>query len=649
VIEFVQVSKRYGGQILLENESFRLTAGERAGFVGPNGAGKSTLFDLMAGEAEPDSGRIERMKGLRIGYLRQHLTPGTDKMAVIDFVEKAAPDLDEIARESEWVGRRLAEGGDGAGEEAALLRRLGELQSRFEDRGGYGLRARAAAALAGLGFAEEDLARPLETFSGGWRMRAELSRALIAEPDLLLLDEPSNYLDLPAVEWLKRRLEDFRGTLAMVSHDRYLLGALCRVTFEVAGGRVTRYPGPYPWYAREREKRHALQQARAANEERRREQIERFVERFRSKNTLATRVQSKIKMLERMERTEVVAVARGRGEIRLAPPPRCGERVLSCEGVGFRYAADRPWIFRGVTWELRRGAKVAVVGPNGAGKTTLLRIMAGQLAPVEGRCGLGHLVVPGYQSQETAGGMPPDRDGLSILKAAAPDASESELRTLLGGFGFSGKAVEKRLDVLSGGERIRLAFARILARPPNLLLLDEPTTHLDVESREALQDALCAYEGTVVMVSHDVEFVRAVAGEILDVRPGGGGVRAYAGGYDYYRELLAREASSAPPDPAVAPPDAAKAAAAGRWQDRKQRKAALRKAEKELAAVEAAIAALETAQEAAQTELAAPGLSADARAAAGRRWKEVETELAARYAEWEEIGSRRDALAGDDG
>ena len=323
MIEFAQVEKRYGGQVLLERESFRLLAGERAGFVGPNGAGKSTLFDLMAGEAEPDGGRIERMKGLRIGYLRQHLTPGTEGTAVLEFVEKAAPDVESIRREMADLEGRLG----GGEEEARLLRRLGELQAQFEDAGGYRVRATAAAALAGLGFAEKDMGRPLGEFSGGWRMRAELSRALMAEPDLLLLDEPSNYLDLPAVEWLRRRLEDFRGTLAMISHDRYLLEALCEVTFEVAGGRVTRYPGRYSWYAGERERRRAQELARAANEERRREQIERFVERFRSKNTLATRVQSKIKALEKMERTEVHEVARGRGEFRLAEPSRCGEQV----------------------------------------------------------------------------------------------------------------------------------------------------------------------------------------------------------------------------------------------------------------------------------------------------------------------------------
>jgi ATP-binding cassette subfamily F protein 3 len=649
VIEFVHVSKAYGGQVLLRDESFRLLAGERAGFVGANGSGKSTLFDMIAGEAEPDGGRIERMKDIRIGYLRQQIPKGADETGLLEYVEKAAPDLEGLKSEMARLEERLG-GGGGGEEESAILRRLGELQSRFEDMGGYGARARAASALTGLGFGEEDWERPMGSFSGGWKMRAELTRALMAEPDLLLLDEPSNYLDVPAVEWLKRRLGEFRGTLAMISHDRYLLESLCRVTMEVAGGRVTRYPGPYSWYAVEREKRRELAEARAANEARRREQIERFVERFRSKNTLATRVQSKIKMLERMERTEVpVAAAGGRGRIRLAPPPHCGREVWRCEGAGFRYG-EGAWVFRHAEVAISRGDKVAVIGPNGAGKTTLLRMMAGQLSPMEGSCRWGHLVKPGYQNQETAMGWDGTLDCLGVMKAAAPDLAEGELRGILGGFGFSGKDVEKRTGVLSGGERIRLAFARLLARPPNLLLLDEPTTHLDVESREALQEALAGYPGTMAVVSHDVEFIRATAGRIVEVLPHGGGVRVFEGGYDGFREWQAR-AGGAESAEAAGGGDAAAVAAkeekVARHQDRKRLKSEMRKAEKEMARLESEIAALEEEQGRLNEVLAAAGTEAGERAAAGRRLKEIAGELEGKYAAWERVGAERDGLAGE--
>ena len=642
MIEFRQVSKRYGGQIVLDRVDFRLLAGDRIGIVGPNGAGKSTIFELIVGECDADAGAVARAKDVRIGHLRQQLAPGAEATPIQAYVEQAAPDLETIRAEIHRVEARLA--GDEAEESRTLLRRLGELQTQFEVQGGYDLHARAAAALTGLGFRVVDLRRPLGEFSGGWQMRAELARALIAEPDLLLLDEPSNYLDLPAVEWLRRRLENFRGTLAMISPDRYLLENLCETTLEGAGGRVTRYPGRYSWYAEEREKRREVSLARQANENRRREQIERFVERFRAKNTMATRVQSRIKMLEKMERTETVEVARGRGQFRLAKPPHCGQEVLRCEDLGFAYEAGK-WIFRGVDLAVQKGEKLAVVGPNGAGKTTLLRVLAGQLAPGEGKRTTGHLVVPGYQSQETADTMDRTRNCLEILKAVAPDAHETEIRTLLGGFGFSGEAAEKRVEVLSGGERIRLAFARILIRPPNLLLLDEPTTHLDVESREALQDALAAYDGTVVLVSHDVAFVRAVAQGIVAVAPDGGGVRRFAGGYDYYREKIAQEAGEATPV-ADQPLDAAKAARVEAMRDRKALKADLRRAEKEVAALEAEIAAFEKEQSTLHERLAAAETSLEDRAAAGRRLKEIEDALSAKLDAWETAGSRRDDLAG---
>jgi ATP-binding cassette, subfamily F, member 3 len=640
MIEFHQVSKRYGGQVILDAVEFRLLAGERAGIVGPNGAGKSTIFDLIVGESEVDSGSILRAKDIRIGHLRQQVNPADEQTPLKTYVEKAAPDLETIQNEIHHIEERLA--GDEAGEAQVLLNRLGDLQTQFEVQGGYDLHARAAAALTGLGFQVEELMRPLGEFSGGWQMRAELSRALIAEPDLLLLDEPSNYLDLPAVEWLRRRLDGFRGTLAMISHDRYLLESLCTSTFEVAAGRITRYPGRYSWYAQEREKRLAVSLSHQASETRKRQQIEQFVNRFRAKANLATRVQSKIKMLEKMERTEVIQVVRGKGQLRLAPPPHCGQEVLRCESLGFSYDADQ-WIFRGVDLAVQKGEKLAVVGPNGAGKTTLLRVMAGQLNPVEGKRQPGHQVVPGYQSQESADTMDPTRSCMATLKAIAQDASESEIRTLLGGFGFSGDAAEKRVGVLSGGERIRLAFARILIRPPNLLLLDEPTTHLDVESREALQEAIAAYKGTVILVSHDVEFVRAVAQGIIAVAPGGGGVRRFSGGYEYYREKLAEEGSGGE-TASSRPLNADKAARTEAMRDRKALKSELRKVEKALYNLEKKISSMEIEQSTLHEQLASAETSQEDRASAGRKLKEIEDQLTEILSEWESSGSRRDEL-----
>jgi ATP-binding cassette subfamily F protein 3 len=645
MIEFRQVTKRYGGQIVLDAVDFRVSAGERAGFVGPNGAGKSTVFALVAGDLEPDAGSVALARDIRVGYLRQQVPPADAALPLRLHVERAAPDLRVIQAEIHRLEDGLAREADPVARDRAL-RRIGELQTTFENRGGYDLHVRAAAALTGLGFPADGLDRPLGEFSGGWQMRAEMARALVADPDLLLLDEPSNYLDLPAVEWLRRFLEGYRGTLALISHDRYLLGALTEVTYEVAAGAVTRYAGPYAWYAAERVRRHEQAEAARANQQRRREQIERFVERFRAKNTKATQVQSRLKMLERMEEVRLPGVARGRGAIRLAAPPHSGVETLRLESVGFRYG-DGPWVLRGVDLAVRRGEKLALVGSNGAGKTTLLRLMAGQLAPDEGRRVLGHNVVPGYQSQEFAETMDPDRTAWATLKAVAADAGDREIRTLLGGFGFSGDAVEKKVGVLSGGEKIRLAFARILIRPPNLLLLDEPTTHLDIESREALQAALRDYRGTVLLVSHDVEFVRNVADGILALAPPG--VARYAGGYDYYRSKVdadaARPAPTAPAaDAAPAPPPRdGRALRRERAEQRRAQRERTRDLDRRVAALEKDVARLEAEREALLAALAAPDTPPEARADAGRRLKIAEVELGRVLHEWEQAATRREA------
>lgn len=655
MLEFRQVSKRHGAQVVLDGVSLRVSAGERVGIVGPNGAGKSTLFELIAGGMAPDSGTVAVHPGLRIGWLQQQVPAANLDVPLLRHAVTAVPDLEEIRAETARLEAE-AERADGDGDARRLLRRLGELQAAFEAAGGYGQEARAAAALAGLGFREREMQRPLRDFSGGWRMRAELARALLAEPDLLLLDEPSNYLDLPAVEWLRRRLEAFRGTLLLISHDRYLLESLTTITCEVAGGAVTRYPGPYSFYAAERGKRREVLLARQAAEDRRRAQVQRFVDRFRAKSSLSTRVQNKIKLLERMDeaRTVVEPLARGRSAFRLAAPPHCGDEVMRWEGLGFSYDGGQRWIFRGISGDLHKGEKIAVVGPNGAGKTTFLRVVAGMLRATEGTCRAGHLVRPGYQSQESAETMPPLFSCLEVMKAAGPDAAESEIRTLLGGFGFTGEAAEKRVGVLSGGERIRLAFARLLLRPPNLLLLDEPTTHLDVESREALQDALKAYAGTVLFVSHDVEFVRAVAQGILAIAPDGAGVRRYPGGYGYFLEKAPQDAefwrafcgnAAPPPTAAEAEAGAAKADRRAALADRKAAKNELKKVEAAIAAAETAIAELEERIGSLQMELGSPSLSQADRKAVAARLKEAQTALDAQNLAWEAALRRQEELA----
>lgn len=534
MIDFQGVSKSYGEQAVLRDVDFRINTGCRAGIVGPNGAGKTTIFSLIAGELTPDSGDIAIPSDSRLGYVRQQLRPDQVAMSLLEYAESGQPELPRIHREIEALEADLS-GLEGERRKQAL-KAMGSLQTEFEALGGYTIRTRASAALGGLGFAERDFDRPFCDFSGGWQMRAELARVLAPEPDLLLLDEPSNYLDIPAVEWLQRFLRDFKGTLALISHDRYLLNSLTSVTLELAGAEITTYPGNYDYYVVERQRSSERFVAARKAQAGKREQAQRFIDRYRADKKRASLVQSKIKMLERMEDITLPTDAVSPGRIRLPAPVRAGQEVMRLEDVGVTYD-DRHWVLRHVDLSVQRGDKIALIGLNGMGKTTLLRAMAGSLTPREGKRVTGHKVAVGYQSQEFAETMNPSVSVFDTVRSITAKLSDQEVRTLLGGMGFPGDAIDKKVEILSGGEKVRLAFARLLADPPNFLLLDEPTTHLDIHARETLERALSDFAGTICLVSHDVEFVRNVADLTIAMTPPG--ITPYCGDYDYYKEKSA--------------------------------------------------------------------------------------------------------------
>jgi len=562
MITFKQVSKSYGAQEILRNAAFFIGDGERVGIVGPNGAGKSTVFHLITGELGPDAGTVETPPQARIAHLRQEFNPQDVSAGLLEYAESGRPELGRILAKIHTLESGLASSTGKAREK--LLRRIGEHQTRFERSGGYELNARAQAALCGLGFAADAMDRPFREFSGGWQMRAELARVLIAEPDILLLDEPTNYLDLPAVEWLQKFLRGFAGTLVLISHDRYLLNSLTRHTIEIANAEATRYAGNYDFYVSERKARYEQRLAAAKNQQRERERQQRFIDRYRAENTRSAQVQSRIKMLEKMEIIEPPQQALSPGTIRLKKPARAGQEIVRLEQAGATYDGEH-WVLREIDLSIQRGEKLAVVGLNGMGKTTLLRLLAGRMAPAAGKRVLGHKVAVGYQSQEFAETMAPGKTLLQTVKEVG-GASEQECRTLLGGFGFSGDTVEKKIQILSGGEKVRVAFARLLIDPPNFLVLDEPTTHLDVAAREALEHALVAFEGTICLVSHDVEFVRHVADAVVAMVPPG--IRRYAGGYDDYKDKLENEAAQ---DDAADSKAADRPAPTGRKADRRKR------------------------------------------------------------------------------
>ena len=644
MIAFQDVAISFGTQRVLHGVTVKINAKERIGIVGPNGAGKSTFFNLLTGELSPDHGEI-LFEGEKpaIGYLHQQLSRWEEGDTLLSYSLRASADLKAMEEEIARLEGGIAALPAGSPERARALARIGDLQTRFEARGGYDLDARVKKALCGLGFHPSDFDRPFAEFSGGWKMRAELVRTLAGGPDLLLLDEPSNYLDLPAVEWLQRYLREFHGTLLLVSHDRYLLRTLTTLTIEIDGETATRYNGPLDFYLRERQARYDTLLAAKRNQDRLREQYQRFVDTFRSQANKASLVQSRIKMIERMEPIAVPRQASEAGKLRLPAWHHCGTTVLSVRDAGFTYDGAR-WVFRHVSFDVGRGEHLAIVGFNGLGKTTMTRLFAGVRAPSEGEVVIGHKVVPGYMSQEFAETIPDDRSLINVVRREDENLTEAQARQLLGAFGFSGDDAFKPAGVLSGGEKIRVAFARIYARKPNFLVLDEPTTHLDMNGRKALEEALVAYEGTVVVVSHDVEFVRRIAQNIVEVAETG--VRKFVGGYDDYRERVEREAAAAAAQEREAGaakreanPNSREAQRRARAAERERNAPLLRSLKRRVAAAEERIETLEKEQAALVESLSAPDADPAAAADASRRLAEIQKELATVNALWEQAAS----------
>ena len=537
MLDFKNISVHYGLQDVLTNVSFRVNKGERVGVVGPNGSGKSTLFKIILGEMSTDHGELVIEEKPRIGSTRQHPEPDTPDETLLEYSMRGIPGFHELEQRMRALEEKLDSG------DPNVLKEYGEVQTEFEHLGGYDLETRVKVALGGLGFTTEEFAKPFASFSGGWRMRAELSRVLASHPDLLLLDEPSNYLDLPAVDWLQKFLKQYRGTLMLISHDRYLLRTLTDIIVEVDAGTCTRYEGNLDWYLREREVRYQHLLQAKENQDHHREQLQRFVDRFRAQATKAAQAQSRQKLIDKIDEARIVLPKRytQSGRLRLAEPPPSGIEMFRCENLFFSYDGVKN-VLHDVAFNVSRGDKVALIGYNGLGKSTLMRIIAGARQPTSGKAVIGHNVIPGYLSQELAETIPPDLTVYRVAKNAWQGGTnlsgEKNFRNQLGAFGFDENDVEKQAGVLSGGEKIRLAFLRLFLQAPNFLLLDEPTTHLDLDGRRLLQEALQQYKGTILLVSHDIEFVRAVATSVLEITREG--IRQFPGGYDYYCEKKAQ-------------------------------------------------------------------------------------------------------------
>jgi ATPase subunit of ABC transporter with duplicated ATPase domains len=533
VIAFSSVSKQYGGQILFVEASFQINPGEKVGLVGPNGAGKSTIFRLIVGDDAPDDGVIEKPRKLSVGFFRQDDGDVLGRSIVAETCAGAG-EVAQLADELAALTVKLEAGGDDLD---AAVARYAEAQERFSDLGGYELDARARAILHGLGFADDQMDADVGTLSGGWKMRVALARILLARPDLLLLDEPTNYLDLESILWLEAFLRDYPGTVIMTCHDKEIMNRVAGKIVEIDGGDLRSYTGNYDFYEKmrgeeavRREAEYARQQARLAKESR-------FIERFKTHVAKAAQVQSRLKKLDKLEKIEPPRrIVEKHFEFR--PPPRSGDDVVKLAGVRKAYGARV--VHTGLTLTVARKERWAVMGENGAGKSTLLKIIAGALAPDAGSSTIGAAVTLGYYAQHVMDGLGGDRTVLEELEHHAPLANQGTLRGLAGAFGFHDDDVFKPVRVLSGGERARLALAKLLFDAPNLLVLDEPTNHLDIVTKRALVKALADYEGTLIFVSHDRQFLRALANRVLELSSAG--PRVYGGSYDEYVASTGREA-----------------------------------------------------------------------------------------------------------
>ncbi|MFH2124672.1 MAG: ABC-F family ATP-binding cassette domain-containing protein [Pseudomonadota bacterium] len=635
---------RFGEKHLFKDISQRVHAGDRIGLVGVNGAGKSTLLKIMAGVSACDDGVITRSKHFSVGYLPQESSALVSNNTLYQEAESAFDEILTLQQEADFLHDQLAEMTDHNSELfTAMIERQGELQHQLEGHDVYTIRARVEKVLLGLGFKQTDMDAPVTSFSGGWVMRLMLAKMLLVSPSLLLLDEPTNHLDLESLTWVEDFFRSCQGAMVIISHDRTFLDKITKTTWELSLGRLSVYKGNYSYYIKEKAERRIIEKGAYDNQQAKIKQTMRFVERFRAKSTKAKQVQSRVKQLEKID---VIELSDDEQQIRFTfpPAPPSGRDVLQIEGLSKSYQGRQ--IFSDVNLQLQRGDKVAVVGVNGAGKSTLVKIIGGQLEYDAGEIKLGHNVQLSYFGQHQAQELSPTLSALETMALSGADLTITRMRSLLGAFLFRGEEVDKKVAVLSGGEKSRLALAKMIAKPANLMLLDEPTNHLDISSQEVLQEAMAQYDGCIIVVSHNRYFLDSFINKVLLVRDGQ--VTLYEGNVtEYLRKAALEDEEKSPASEVVTSAEAGGVEHSRESKKEKRQQEALERKErsrklspwkKKEEEAEKQIANLEGRKEELETRMADPALYSDEEAWArtSKEYEQCKNQLERWYAQWEE-------------
>ena len=591
MISLDNLTVSYGGWTLFDNISFLINPKDRIGLVGRNGAGKTTLLRLIMGEQQPTSGAVTIGTDCTLGYLPQTMRVH-DTTSLVEETAKAFEEVNGLEKEISRLTAEIAERTDYESEAYAdLLHRLNEAQDRFAILGGDTREADIEKTLLGLGFKRTDFTRPTAEFSGGWRMRIELAKLLLRRPSIFLLDEPTNHLDIESIQWLEEYLKNYSGAVLLISHDRAFLDNVTTRTVELSLGKVTDYKVPYSKYVELRRERREQQKAAYENQQRMIEKTEEFIEKFRYKPTKSNQVQSRIKQLEKLDRLEIEEEDLSHLNIKFPPAPRSGQVVAEIKEAGMSFGAKH--VFSGADFTIEKGDRIALVGRNGEGKTTLARMLVGELTPTEGSIRLGANVNIGYYAQNQDDLMDGEFTVFDTLDRVAVGDIRTRLRDILGAFLFRGVDIDKKVKVLSGGERSRLAMARMMLEPRNLLVLDEPTNHMDMRSKDILKEAIMKYDGTVVVVSHDREFLDGMVDKIYEFRDGG--VQEYLGGIYYFLEKrklasLQEIERRDKPTAATAPKESTGKLS---YEQKKEQEKLLRKLRKQVSEIEAELAKVE--------------------------------------------------------